>query len=303
MKIIDDNFLRSLVDDYIYLGIQNKYFDRFKGAQFRQILLNKNIKYDDNLPGDAFTDRNNTLIINRKRTYTNERNASYILFHEFTHYCNDIHNDRFGDYSPHLFEHFRDYMESHTDTTYQYGFAQTQAGDVHNPYTYALIGALLLDEVIAEFVAIDLVSKKYNQPVQARVETRKLGNNYIHYTTTLNYYEIGEKIAEEFTKTLFMKKSNKNLKGLCVDSFKDGFVRSLINQHCESKHSLECLYKELGYMGVIYFSEEQKNGHLSAGQKPISDLFVYNCYTELFELIRHGYENRETIPQTFDMPF
>jgi len=303
MRITDDPFISEIVDDYISLCTQYGYFDYVDGNEFRESLLNKNLVYDDTLGGDAKSTYD-TLIVNRKNTYKNKRNASYILFHEFTHFCNDIHNDLFGgQQSPQLFRKLSNYMESHFDTHYAYGYENTHVGDVNNPYTYMLRGAVLLDEAIAEYVAVDLISKKYNSPANERVETRKLGNNYIHYKTQFDYYGISEKIADEFAKTLIMPNDRKNLKGLCQDAFRHKFVKNLMYQHCENKTTLECFYKELSDMGVVQFAEEQRNGHLREGNSPIPDYLVYTSYNDLFELLRYGYDDRELPPKGVEMPF
>ena len=49
------------------------------------------------------------------------------------------------------------------DTSYYYDFSKTKIDDVNNPFTYINFSALLLDEVIAENVATEMIKLKYNK--------------------------------------------------------------------------------------------------------------------------------------------
>ena len=45
---------------------------------------------------------------------------------------------------------------------YYFNGQTTQNGDICNPYTYILWGGILIDEVIAEYVATRMVYRKFN---------------------------------------------------------------------------------------------------------------------------------------------
>ena len=261
MKIKDDYRIRNYVDEYIKLGIQLEFFNPNQARKFHNNLLNKEFEYDTSLPGDAFTEGDSQkIIINPNRTFSSDKKASLILFHEFTHCCSNLHQDLYSkDFS--LLNNFKKNMDKRKNTIYQHNYSTTQVGEINNPYTYFLFGLNLLDEVTAENTAEEMVACKYRilrKPTHS--ETRYLSNNkQIPYNTNLSYYGIGQELADGFSKTLFLPNKNKNLNGLCKEIFKDNFVKDLIYQHCESSYDLECLYKELGYIGVIGFTEEKRN--------------------------------------------
>lgn len=173
--------------------------------------------------------------------------------------------------------------------------------DVNNPFTYINFGALLLDEVIAENVATEMVKTKFNKFIPLKNKQKQYGNHVINYRTHFDYYGIGEDIGNKFAQTLFMNNNCKNLNGLCSESFKTDFVFDLIRQHNERPDALEALTKELAYMGVIAFAEEQSQGRYENREKLSPDL-IYNCYLDLDRLLLNGRENREIIPGNIPMP-
>ena len=302
MKIKDDANIMKYVTEYLGYCMQERFFDGRRASELYEKLRNIGLEYvPANFPGDASFE-NGVLKINTARTFSNERQASLVLFHEFTHICSTLHEDMYSRNS--MLKRFSDYMAERTDTNYQFGNQITKRLDVNNPYTYSLWGALLIDEVTAENVAYQLISRKYgiDRNAQTKSVTRRLGHLSISYRTNMGYYGIGQEIVDKFAKTLFLKTSDKNLNGLSKEIFQPDFVKCLIWQHNERPYAMECLFKELSYMGVIAFYEEFRNGHMPPNKKAIAEYLVYDSYKKVFPLLDCGREGRETIPQYISAP-
>lgn len=292
-----DKRLVNLVEEYFRYGVSLGFFNREKVKLFYNQLLNLNVTYDSSLPGDAKI-TGNSLLINNQRTFKDEQNASLILFHEFTHYCSNIHKDIHDQNG--YFNKLRNNIHSFMSTNFFYRNLSTKKGDVMNPYTYILYGGLLLDEVTAEYVATKVVSKKFGKQMPLYRRDKKIGSNYIDYVSNFQYYGIGQQLVDGFSKTLFVKNEDKGINGLCKHIFDNDFVRNLIYQHNERPDALKSLCEELGYMGVIAWYEEEKNGRLNGEHIP--DSFVYYSYQRAIQVIRNGYEPRETIPNNISEP-
>lgn len=304
MKKLGKTQLRKYVEEYIQYGIQCGFFDHIRAKKLKKKLLNLEVVIYDNIDGDALYE-GNTLHINRKifEKSDNGKFASLVLFHEFTHVCSDIHTHIFNNG---LIVKLRDYIEAHPErinTTYQHGFATTKMGDVDNPYTYIIYGGLLIDEVTAEHVAIEMVKKKYKQYVLPKNGQRVYGDGrYIHkYKSHFDYYGVGEELIEKFSKTLFLKNNCKNLNGLAAENFKERFVYDLIRQHNENPTAFKHLIDELAFLGVIGLSEEQHNGR-RLNQKSPSVSLIRDSYESLQEILEYGREDRENIPNNITVP-
>lgn len=296
--------LVEYVNEYIQYGMQCGFFFGRECNQIRERLLNLDVEFVEDINGDAMCN-GNTLIVNRKifQKKDNAKYASLVLFHEFTHICSDVHKHTQNNG---LFVQLRNYVENNPgkiDTTYYKGSCTTEMGDTNNPYTYILFGALLLDEVTAEHVATEMVKKKYMKYVLPKEGQRVYGNGtYIHrYKSHFDYYGVGENLIDQFSKTLFLKNGFKNLNGLCSEIFKEGFTYDLIRQHNENPIAFQHLIDELGYLGVIGFSEEQFNGRYAVREKISSDLISYS-FKELERIFQYGIENREEIPGSISAP-
>ena len=297
MLLKNDDRLVNIAREYFRYGVSLGYFDREQVNSFYQQLLNLETIHDNSLPGDAKIE-GNTLLINDKRTFFNERNADLILFHEFTHYCSNIHRDV---HNPNgYFNKIRNNIDLFMDTKSVYRSMITKRGDIMNPYTYILYGGLLLDEVTAEYVATKMVSKKFADKMPLFRKDEKIGNYYLDYVSNFQYYGIGQQLVEGFSKTLFVKNEDKNLNGLCKHIANKNFVRDLIIQHNERPSDMKALCEELGYMGVVAWYEEKKQGRLHG--KPIPEDFIYHSYQKARQIIRDGYEPRETRPGNISEP-
>lgn len=296
MKLINSIY-KTYAQEYIDLGIRLGYFNYNQSKEILNKLLNLDVSEDSTIPGDAYC-RNNSLVINPLRANTDEK-RSLVLFHEFTHLNSSIHKDLFGGIN--LIKKLKEKSSSFMDTSYSHGSSRTQINDVNNPFTYIIFGGLLLDEVIAENVATEMIKLKYNKFIPLKNKQKVYGNKTINYRSHFDYYDIGEEIVNKFAQTLFLSNNCKNLNGLCQANFKNNFVSELIRQHNERPDALECLVKELAHMGVIAFAEERSQGRYE-NSKDISPNLIYNSYFELQTLLLEGREYREVIPNNIPMP-
>ena len=297
MLLKNDDRLVNIVREYFTYGVSLGYFNKEQVNYFYNKLLNLETIHNNSLPGDAKIE-GNVLYINDRRTFSNERDAYLVLFHEFTHCCSNIYYDI---HNPNGYlNRIRNNINSFMDTTTYYKSMPTREGDILNPYTYILYGGLLLDEVTAEYVATKMVSKKYEDKMPRFRKDEKIGDRYVDYVSNFEYYGIGQQLVEGFSKTLFAKNEDKNLNGMCKRIFDGNFVRNLVYQHNERPSDMKALCEELGYMGVIAWYEEEKNSRLHG--KHIPEDFVYHSYHKATQIIREGYEPRETIPGNISEP-
>lgn len=297
MLLKDDIKLVKYAKEYITYGVHLQYFDKNTASIFYQNLLNLKVIHNNNLPGDARI-INDTLEINDIYTFTNEKNASLILFHEFSHYCNNIHSDIFNT-NGNLYK-LKGNVNNIMNTNYQYNNSSTRMGDILNPYTYILYGGLLLDEVTSQYIATRMNNLKFDEPMDRYRYERRLGNHYIDFVSNFKYYGIGQYLVDEFSKTLFVKNEDKNINGLCKQIFDKNFMKQLIYQHNERPSAMQSLCTELGFMGVVAWYEEEKNGRCKGEHIP--EDFVYHSYQQAKQVIRSGYEDRENIPGNIRYP-
>ena len=297
MLLKNDDRLVNIAREYFRYGVALGYIQREQVNSFYQQLLNLDVIHNNSLHGEAKIE-GNTLLINDRRTFLNERTADLVLFHEFMHYCSNIHRDLNNPNG--YFYKIRNNIDSFMDTKTIYGNMPTKNGDIMNPYTYILFGGLLLDEVTAEYAATKMVSEKFGDEMPRYRKDKKIGNYYLDYVSNFDYYGIGQQLVEGFSKTLFVENKDKNLNGLCRHIVDPKFVKDLVVQHNERPSDMKALCEELGYMGVIAWYEEKRQGRLHG--KNIPEDFIYHSYQKAMQIIRDGYEPRETIPGNISEP-
>lgn len=299
MESYINNRFEKYIEEYISFGKRMGYFNNDQALEFSKKLSNIDFKIDNSIDGDAVT-RGNEIIINEKRLKSEEK-MSLILFHEFTHICNSLHQDIFKDDSKSLIKKLRNNAGSYTNTNYLHLSRETKQGDTNNPFTYILFGGVLIDEVVSEHVASEMVKMKFNKPILLKNKERIYGDKKINYNTHFDYYGIGETLVDEFSRTLFLKNNCKNLNGLSKEIFKKDFVYELIHQHYERPDAFKALIEELAHMGVVAFWEEQSQGRYQDREK-ISPKLVYNSYNKLRQFLRNGREERENMPSNIPIP-
>ena len=299
MKVKENSLVMKYLNEFFYYSMAEGIFDSSSVMEHYMQIQDMNLEVDDSLRGDARVE-GNTLKINWRCTFKDEKYASLVLFHEFAHLCSDLHKDILKQNG--VMRIYRDMMERKFQTDYQFDNRRTRAGDANNPYTYFLFGALLLDEVTSENTAENLVAKKFNVPRKPLREVqRKIGNHYVSYRANIDYYSIGQGLADSFAKTLILPKSEKNLNGLSKAVLKKGFTRELIRQHYENGYTLSALYEKLSYLGTICFYEEQSQGHYGDRER-VNPQLVYTSFERAKSIMAKGYEQRETIPNNITMP-
>lgn len=294
--------LKKYCNEYIEYGKRLGFFSPIQEEKFRKEIMSYTMKEDSYLEGDAYVGaRNKTIKYNPTRC-RDEQFLSQIMFNEFTHICSNIHKQLLkketssGQLTTEtgLWERLQNHIEVFTD-------ARIDISDKNNPFNYIKFGGLFMDEVIAEYVAIEMIKLKYNIPIQQQKRIFDCGDgNRITYRSSFDYYGIGEKILNEFAQTLFMQ-GTKNLHSLARESFKENFVYNLIKQHNERISSRKAFIEELALMGVIAHTIEKKHGHYLE-QEAISGDVVYDSIFRLTDLIRAGFEDRKTMPQNIIFP-
>lgn len=295
--------LKKYCDEFIEYGKRIGYFSIDQGKEFREKIMSFRSIEDYNIDGDAVVNTDNKTIKCNPLRIKDEKNLSLVLFHEFTHICSDIHKEMY--LSDGLWKKMRDNIEVFTGDKRK-SFKDINGNIIDysnkdNPYNYIMFGALLMDEVIAEKVATEIVKEKYHIPISETTKVFNCGNNNsIRYRSSFDYYGIGENLLDKFAKTLFIQ-GNKNLNTLARESFKKDFVFNLIRQHNENSVTKKDFIDEIALMGVIAHTVEKQYGRYSE-QEPISGDIVYDSIFQLDSILRSGYEERNSIPQSIKFP-
>lgn len=284
-----NNIFKKYIYEYIELGKKAGYFNTLQSIKFRKLLESINLEINYNLEGNAHV-VGNKIIINPKRIFgKDEKFASEVFFHEFSHIINNIHIDITKDDNESLLKSFK-YTFIETMKYYfrkDYSNSPLNNDDISSPYEYTLYGVLLLDEAIAQNITEDLLSIKYNIPRRKKIEYSAFAD--IKYNTDFSIYGIYQELAEVFSKTI---RGFNNLKELSIASFEPNFVNNLISEHMENHYTYEALYQKLSYLGVIYFAQEKYNGHLENKEDVITRTIANNAYNRALKICNAGIDNR-----------
>lgn len=241
--------INSKVSEYISLGVKLGLFDGSNLKQVREKLSNLSIVKDEFLSGDAeaILENDKKIIKINPQKYIGKEYyfLDEVLFHEFTHFTNEIHNDLYSSNSKKKIFSFEKRYEyiSNTDELAQ----------------YPAWGAILLDEGIAQKVAQSMVETKYGRKIYSLkpYSSSIFGKEFNFYTTFADYSEY-ENIAEKFSKSIV---GNSGLVGLAKLSMKDKCLDMIFSKYSEQPNGAENLYKILGYMGNIAIADYASKGH------------------------------------------
>lgn len=241
--------INSKVSEYISLGVKLGLFDGYNLKQVREKLSNLSIVKDEFLSGDAeaILENDKKIIKINPQKYIGKEYyfLDEVLFHEFTHFTNEIHNDLYSSNSKKKIFSFEKRYEyiSNTDELAQ----------------YPAWGAILLDEGIAQKVAQSMVETKYGRKIYSLkpYSSSIFGKEFNFYTTFADYSEY-ENIAEKFSKSIV---GNSGLVGLAKLSMKDKCLDMIFSKYSEQPNGAENLYKILGYMGNIAIADYASKGH------------------------------------------
>lgn len=240
--------LNSKVDEYISLGIKLGLFDGSNLKEVQKKLSNITIIKDNNLTGDAeaiIEDGKNIIKINPQRYIGKEYYfLDEVLFHEFTHFVNEIHNDLYPSDNSKIFSFKKRYSQfSNNDELAQ----------------YPEWGAILLDEAIAQKVSQTMVETKYGKKIYALEphQSKIFGESLNFYSTFADYPEF-ERVAENFSKSVV---GNSGLLGFAKLSMKNECLDMMFSKYAGQSKGAEKLYKILGYMGNIAIADYASKGH------------------------------------------
>ena len=217
--------------------------------QIREKLSNLSIVKDEFLSGDAeaILENDKKIIKINPQKYIGKEYyfLDEVLFHEFTHFTNEIHNDLYSSNSKKKIFSFEKRYEyiSNTDELAQ----------------YPAWGGILLDEGITQKVAQSMVETKYGRKIYTLkpYSSSIFGKEFNFYTTFAEYPEY-ENIAEKFSKSIV---GNSGLVGLAKLSMKDKCLDMIFSKYSEQPNGAENLYKTLGYMGNIAITDYARKGH------------------------------------------
>jgi hypothetical protein len=192
-------------------------------------------------------DGKNIIRINKNRCENQGKHfLDEVIFHELTHFTNEIHQDLYGD-GPHKIMAFKNKYADFSKN--------------NQLVKYPEWGAILLDEAISQKVAQAMCEKKYGKGIYQRrgVRTKLLDETFLLYSDFADYPEY-EKTANKFSKTIV---GREGLMGLAKLSMKKDAVDTIFSKYSSKKDGAKNLYEILGYMGNIAIADYASKGHFT----------------------------------------
>lgn len=247
-KKMKESMLNDKIKEYIELGLQLGLFDENNLSNIQDKLKNISITEDNSISGDAeaiIKDNKKIIKINNSRFQNKEKYfMDEVIFHELTHFANEIHQDLYGNRTNQILQFKQRYSEFSKD----------------NPLIkYPEWGAILLDEAISQKVAQAMCQKKYGMEIYPKkgYRSKLIDEEFVLYSDFSDYPEY-DKPASDFAKTIVGKEG---LMGLAKLSMKNNAIKTIYYKYLKEKDGAKKLYNVLGYMGNIAIAYYASKGH------------------------------------------
>lgn len=267
--------LNKKINEYIELGIKLGLFDGSNLEEIKAKLKNITIVKDYSLTGDAeaIIENGKHIIKINPRRYVGQPYyfLDEVLFHEFTHFTNEFHNDLYSSNDRKIMTFKNKY---------------SRISDSDELAQYPEWGAILLDEAIAQKVAQSMVETKYGKQIYTlQLKRSKIFGESINFYSTFADYPEFERVSENFSKSIV---GNSGLLGLAKLSMKKGCIDRVFSKYAEQPKGAEKLYKTLGYMGNIAIADYASKGHFILRnsenlRKQENVVRSYHCANEIIE--------------------
>ena len=259
MFLADDNFLKSKVNEYVYLLQQSGYVnDSQKLQSIRNQLFNLRINVMHNAPAEAMIDGNVLNIcyenMQQKINRYGEFYIDEVFFHEFSHVINDFHQSIFGNNSYMI----SDYMALKMDNFTSPELLLESDSLLYNQDP--CLGVLMLDEYIAQRISQDLVRLKSKHLWSAAKKDYDKDNGLRDYETrdyVTNITEPPMRIKTSFaTYQEFDICAQKFMKKYGFSNYQD-FIRMTLTTDglkkfiTHNKYQINKLFIDLCYLGII----------------------------------------------------
>ena len=242
--------LDNKIREYMEIGNEIGLFENVDLKEIYSKIKDVKIIEDNTITGNAkaeMGDGKNIIRINKKRCEAQGKHfLDEVIFHELTHFTNEIHQDLYGD-RPHKIMLFK---RKYSD------FSRN-----NQLINYPEWGAILLDEAISQKVAQAMCEKKYGKGIYRRrgVRTKLLDETVLLYSDFAVYPEY-EKLANIFSKTIV---GREGLMKLAKLSMKKNAVDTILSKYSSMKDGAKKLYEILGYMGNIAIADYASKGHFT----------------------------------------
>ena len=273
MKLKNCSKYIKYVYEYIWYGVNLGFFDINESNNFKNKLLNIDVKVDNNIPANASVVGYNLLLINEKRL-KNEKLISEVLFHEFTHVLGNIYQYVYEKDS------FLYILKDKYNKNNLKFIKNMERRNKLNINKYFDCGLIMIDEVAAEYVSIMMLSKKYNIPIGMK-RKRYFDDYLVSYECGFEYFGFEEHIVSLFAKTLDLSNNQRNVFGICREIYDPDFVKNIIYKYLKF-NKLKDLYKIVCYMGILYEYEEIRNGR---SLNKFENKDIYFVYKNLIDLL------------------
>ena len=240
--------LNRKIDEYMKLGNEIGLFKNCDPEDVYSKIKGIEIIEDNNITGDALAliiNGKNIIKINKKRCESQGKHfLDEVIFHELTHFANEIHQDLYGD-RQHKIMAFKNQYSNFSKN--------------NQLIRYPEWGGILLDEAIAQKVAQTMCEKKYgNKIYERRFINSKILDETVCIATDFADYPEYERLANNFSKTIVGKEG---LMGLAKLSMSRNALDTIFSKYAEEDDGARKLYKILGYMGNVAIADYASKGH------------------------------------------
>ena len=245
---INDIDLNSKIREYMEIGNEIGLFENADLKEIFSKIKDVEIVEDNTLTGDAMAEiinGKNVIKINKKRCEGQGKHfLDEVIFHELTHFVNEIHLDLYGDRAHNIMAFKKKYSD----------FSKN-----NQLIKFPEWGAILLDEAISQKVAQAMCEKKYGKGIYQRksVNSKLIDEKFILFSDFADYPEY-ERVANNFSKTIV---GSEGLMGLAKLSMKKDAIDTIFSKYSRKKDGAKNLYEILGYMGNIAIADYASKGH------------------------------------------
>ena len=253
----------KLLDEYIILGIKTGFFNSEVAETIVRRIREIEVREDNTIKGDARTiveDNKQIILLNKDKCFSKgEYYGDEVIFHELSHFSNDIHRDLYV----YRRSEIRDFSTNNK-----------QLSEGNDLIRYPEWGMFLLDEVISQITAEEMVKEKYGSKVEGiygeEFITSKLTEPPVALYTKITDYKDCYSLADDFSKTIYHGEDAINR--MCIDAYNNSLLDRIFSKYNSRENGKKELYELLGYMGnALIKIYEEKYEFTFEGSEPNKD--------------------------------
>ncbi|MBR4830504.1 MAG: hypothetical protein IKZ96_01900 [Bacilli bacterium] len=253
----------KLLDEYILLGMRTGFFDHKVAENIVSRIREIEVIEDNTIRGDARTTMDGgrqIILLNKdKCSSKGEYYGDEVIFHELSHFSNDIHRDL--------------YVYRKSDIK-EFSSANKSLSEGNPLVRFPEWGMFLLDEVISQITAEAMVKAKYGSEVDGIYKEELFMTEYteppVLLSTKITDYRDCYSLANDFSRTIYH--GDDTITKMCIDAYNNSLLDRVFSKFGSRENGTKELYELLGYMGNILIKiYEEKYGFSFKGSEPNKD--------------------------------